>query len=145
MSAYAPSRVRSPVMEEKKGFSPAAFYIALIMLIILAIIVIILIILYFRKGSDLINPADCPAGVTGLGAEPDTTVATPATNCGSNATCTYTVTSLQQAQTTCSSLGPSKCAKFSLAPVNNSNNYTLTISSSTATSSLTGSNSYRIA
>uniref|UniRef100_A0A6C0CGW1 Uncharacterized protein n=1 Tax=viral metagenome TaxID=1070528 RepID=A0A6C0CGW1_9ZZZZ len=134
--------LRKPPECKKEGISPAAFITTIVFMILLAILVIIIMILYFRKGANLIDPSKCPAAISGLVATPDTTINTVATNCGSQADCTYTVNSLEQAALLCSSLSGSKCAAFTLKQINNSNTYTMTISSATGKSALVGSDTY---
>lgn len=139
-----PSR-KPPVKEcpKEKGFSPVAFYLIMAAAIILTIVLIVFLILYFRKNTNLIDPANCPENIHGLVAQPDTTI-TPATNCGNVANCTFTVASLIAAEDICRNLGPTKCAAFSMQQQPASNNYTMQVSSSTTTSVLAGSDTYRI-
>ena len=115
-----------------------AFWIAFVFIILIVILLIILMILYFRKSATQIDPADCPTQVTGILVTPDTKVTTPATSCPSNVSCLYTVSSLSEAKGICQTLGPTKCAAFS---INGSN---MQVSSSVATTAEVGTNSYRI-
>jgi len=137
---------RQPVKEcpKEKGFSPVSFYLIMVAAIVLTIVVIVLLILYFRRNSNLIEVANCPADVHGLVAQPNTAIAQTATNCGNIANCTYTVASLLAAEDICRNLGPTKCAAFSMQQQPASNNFTLTISSSTTTNVQSGSDTYRI-
>lgn len=140
-----PSR-RQPVKEcpKETKFSPLAFYLMMTATIVLAIVVIILLILYFRRNSSLIEVANCPENVKGLVAQPNTEISSLASSCGNVANCTYTVASLIAAEDICRNLGPTKCAAFSMQQQPASNNFTLTISSSTTTNVQSGSDTYRI-
>jgi hypothetical protein len=135
-------RTREPAEPKKEGISPAAFGVSVTVMILLAILVILFMVLYFRKNGNLIDPSKCPAAVSGLAASPDTTINTVATNCGSQANCTYTVPTLSGAATICTSLGATKCAAFTLTPIAATTTYTMTVSSTTGTSPLAGSNTY---
>lgn len=133
---------RPPLEPKKEGIATSSFIIVIIVMILLAIMVIILMILFFRRDANLIDPSKCPPSVTGLVATPDTQINTLASNCGTQADCTFVVNSLEQAATTCSGLSGSKCAAFTLTPIANSNTYTMKISSSTGKSALVGSDTY---
>lgn len=135
----APRERRPPQQApESKGYSPAAFIIVLIIAILMTIFLVIALVLYFRKNASQIDPAECPELITGVLAQPDTEVSTPATNCGSNLDCTYEVGSLSEAVSTCATLGTSKCVKFSLDGTQ------MTVSSLGATTTAPGKNTYRI-
>jgi len=131
-----------PPPSTKKCFSTPSFAILVTAVIIFGIVAIIFIILYFRQNSGLIDPANCPPKVTGLIASPNVNISTPATNCGNIANCTYTVTSLANADQICIGLGTSKCAAFSLTHVPLTNNYTMVVSSSTSTTVASGTDTY---
>lgn len=133
-------------MEEGKreGIAPAAFGVSIVFLIIFLALIIVLMIFYFRRDSTLIKPEDCPEKITGVLATPDTQINQLASDCGVQADCTFLVASLKDAVQTCTGLGSSKCAAFTLKQVNNTNGYTMTVSSGTGISALSGSDSYRI-
>lgn len=138
---------RRPLCKEPpkiEGYSKVAFFIMLITTIILALVVIILLVLYFRRNSGLVDPKNCPQKVSGAVATPDTTITNLASNCGNVANCTFTVNSLQDAVDICKNLGPSKCAAFAMQQQPLSNDYTMTVSSGTATIAQANSDTYRI-
>lgn len=130
--------------KKTNGKSPFAFYMMLIFVILVVIILIIIIVLYFRQQSALIDPANCPEKITGLVATSNAKISTIATNCGNNPNCTYTVASLGDAEQICLDLGTAKCKAFSLEQQPNTNNFTLTISSSINTVTSTGIDTYRL-
>lgn len=136
-------RTRETVEVKKEGISPLALVIAIIVMVILAIMVILYMVLYYRKNGNLIDPSNCPPAVSGLVAIPDTTINTVGTNCGSQADCTYTVTTLGDAAAICTSLGTSKCVAFTLTPIALTSASTMTVSSASGTSTLVGSNTYK--
>lgn len=135
---------RGEDVPKREGIAPLSFGIAIVFLVIFLALIIVLIILYYRRDANLIDPSNCPEKVTGILATPDTQINQLASNCGSQADCTFLVSSLKDAVQTCTGLGSTKCAAFTLKQVNNSNGYTMTVSSSTGTSALSGSDSYRI-
>ena len=134
-------RTREPVEPKREGISPAAFIVAIVVMIVLALLVIFYMVLYNRKNGNLINPSNCPPAVSGLVATPDTTINTVGTNCGSQANCTYTVSTLGDAAIICTSLG-TKCAAFTLTPIAFTSTSTMTVASTTGTSVLAGSDTY---
>ena len=129
---------------KREGYAPSAFFIMMVLAIILAIVLIIMIILYFRKNANLIDPANCPELVTGLVATPNAAVTTAAQNCGTVVDCTYTINSLLEASQICLNLGTAKCKAFSIQQQPLSNQFTMTVSDSTALTSTSGSDAYRI-
>lgn len=129
---------------KREGVAPLAFGISTIFLVILLALVIVLIILYFRRDANLINPANCPEKIVGVLATPNTQINQIASNCGSQSDCTFLIASLGEAVQTCKDLGSEKCAAFTLEQINNSNGYTMKVSSSTGTSALSGADTYRI-
>lgn len=136
---------RPPYNEPPKveGYSKSAFFIMLITTIIVAVILIVILILYFRRGSTLVDPSKCPTKVSGILVSTNTKVASPATNCGNVANCTFTVPSIQDGVDICKNLGPSKCAIFSMEQQSNSNDYTMVVSSTTDTASQNGSDVFK--
>ena len=139
----APSRP-NPEVAKREGYAPAAFWVVAVVTILLAIVVVALVVLYFRKNASLIDPSECPDKTTGVVAQPDVDVSTTAINCGSQLDCTYTVGSLSEAVGICTGLGPTKCVKFSLSQVSNTNDFTMKVSSSATTTASVGTDSYRI-
>lgn len=131
-----------PPSPTTKKYSTASFAILLTAAIIFGIIAIIFIILYFRGNSSKIDPSQCPPKVTGLVVTTNTKITTPATNCGNVSNCTYTVSTLENARGICLGLGSTKCASFSLEQQPLSNNYTMIVSSSTATTPTTGTDTF---
>ncbi|MFS8159057.1 MAG: hypothetical protein ACMG6E_02375 [Candidatus Roizmanbacteria bacterium] len=136
------SRVPTPPKQKEKGYSQPAFITMLVFTIIVGIIIIILIILLLRKNATLIKVTDCPTCISGIRVKPGSRITTNAANCGANASCIYTVSSLAAADTICRDLGPSKCAAFSLEQQTLSNNYTMTVSSSMSTSNVANVDTY---
>ena len=128
---------------QKKCFSQTSYIVFLVTVIILSIILIIVLILYFSQSSSKIDPKNCPPKVTGLLTNTSKKVKTPASNCGTVSDCRFTVTSIQGGSDICTSLGRAKCAQFSLEQVNNSNNYTMVVSSSLDTENATGSDVFQ--
>jgi hypothetical protein len=135
---------REEIAPKGEGIAPLAFGISTVFLVILLALVIILLILYFRRDSTLIKTENCPEKITGVLASPDRQINAVATNCGSQADCTFLVNSLSTAVQTCNELGSSKCAAFTLKQINNTNGYTMTVSSETGNSADPGSDTYRI-
>ena len=136
-SRYAPP----PVVE---GYSAPGFYIMMITLIVIAIILIVVLVLYFRRDANLIQASECPEQVVGVLAIPGTQIQTVAENCGNVGNCTIEVSGLEEATAICGNLGLTKCAAFSLQQQPLSDLYVMTVSESTATNTVIGSDTYRL-
>lgn len=143
MSTSREAKVYSSDQVEK-GVASSAFGISVAFVVVLAILVVVLMVLYFRRDKSLIKPSQCPEKVNGLLVKSDMGLTQVASNCGSQVDCTFQVASVQDGVNLCTSLGPSKCASFSLTQVQNSDLYTMKVSDATTTSVSVGTDTYRI-
>jgi hypothetical protein len=140
------ARAEKDKAEKPKGFGTGPFVSVTVLAVLLAIGLVILLVLYFRRDSSLIKPENCPENtVSGTIALSDTKVSVATSNCGSNPTCVYTVDSLRAAEDICNDLGPVKCGAFSLEQIAASDDFTMTVSSSTATVENLNSDTYILA
>lgn len=130
--------------EVNKGVAPAAFGISIFFILVIVAALVVFMILYFRKNAALIKPSQCPDKVSGLLVNADVTVTQVASNCGTQADCTFQTGSVKDAVTICENLGPAKCASFSLSQIQNSDLYTMKVSDATTTSVSVGTDTYRI-